>query len=140
MAYACVCSRGDIRAAQSAPQQGDIEARYPEHKPAPALQKLNRVLSQDGRDMAPFRVTHAFELRSRAHRELKNYQAALADADNYLQRFKANKEDERAREAASMRARFETDREIERNAFLKLELEAKSERLAAQTARLRCQI
>lgn len=28
-AYACVCSRGDIRAAQSAPQQGDAEPRYP---------------------------------------------------------------------------------------------------------------
>lgn len=28
-AYACVCSRGDVRSAQSAPQQGDIEPRYP---------------------------------------------------------------------------------------------------------------
>jgi len=28
-AYACVCSRGDVRAAQSAPQQGDAEPRYP---------------------------------------------------------------------------------------------------------------
>lgn len=28
-AYACVCSRGDVRAAQSAPQQGDSEPRYP---------------------------------------------------------------------------------------------------------------
>lgn len=28
-AYACVCSRGDVRAAQSAPQQGDVEPRYP---------------------------------------------------------------------------------------------------------------
>lgn len=29
LAYACVCSRGEIRAAQSAPQQGDAEPRYP---------------------------------------------------------------------------------------------------------------
>ena len=29
LAYACVCSRGDVRAAQSAPQQGDPEPRYP---------------------------------------------------------------------------------------------------------------
>jgi glutamyl-tRNA synthetase len=29
LAYACVCSRGDVRAAQSAPQQGDTEPRYP---------------------------------------------------------------------------------------------------------------
>lgn len=28
-AYACVCSRGDVRSAQSAPQQGDSEPRYP---------------------------------------------------------------------------------------------------------------
>lgn len=29
LAYACTCSRGDVRQAQSAPQQGDAEARYP---------------------------------------------------------------------------------------------------------------
>jgi glutamyl-tRNA synthetase len=29
LAYACVCSRGDVRSAQSAPQQGDSEPRYP---------------------------------------------------------------------------------------------------------------
>lgn len=29
LAYACVCTRGDVRAAQSAPQQGDSEPRYP---------------------------------------------------------------------------------------------------------------
>ena len=29
LAYACVCSRGDLRTAQSAPQQGVAEARYP---------------------------------------------------------------------------------------------------------------
>jgi glutamyl-tRNA synthetase len=28
-AYACVCSRGDVRSAQSAPQLGEVEARYP---------------------------------------------------------------------------------------------------------------
>jgi glutamyl-tRNA synthetase len=28
-AYACVCSRGDVRSAQSAPQLGDNEPRYP---------------------------------------------------------------------------------------------------------------
>ncbi|HEY6081518.1 MAG TPA: tRNA glutamyl-Q(34) synthetase GluQRS [Polyangiaceae bacterium] len=28
-AYACICSRGDVRSAQSAPQQGDVEPRYP---------------------------------------------------------------------------------------------------------------
>jgi glutamyl-tRNA synthetase len=28
LAYACVCSRGDVRSAQSAPQQGDVEPRY----------------------------------------------------------------------------------------------------------------
>lgn len=28
-AYACVCTRSDVRSAQSAPQQGDVEPRYP---------------------------------------------------------------------------------------------------------------
>jgi diguanylate cyclase (GGDEF)-like protein len=111
-----------------------------EHQPAAALQKLNRVLSQGGVDMAPFRVTHAFDLRSRAHRELKNYQAALADTDSYLVRFKANKEDQRAREAAAGRARFETDREKERNEFLQRELQVRNERIDAQAARLRWMI
>jgi glutamyl-tRNA synthetase len=29
LAYACTCSRGDVRSVQSAPQQGDSEPRYP---------------------------------------------------------------------------------------------------------------
>ena len=29
LAYACVCSRSDVRGALSAPQQGDVELRYP---------------------------------------------------------------------------------------------------------------
>jgi len=29
LAYACVCSRADVRVALSAPQQGDVELRYP---------------------------------------------------------------------------------------------------------------
>jgi glutamyl-tRNA synthetase len=29
LAYACVCTRSDVRNAQSAPQQGDVEPRYP---------------------------------------------------------------------------------------------------------------
>jgi len=111
-----------------------------EHDAAAALRRLNRVLAQDGRDMAPFRVAHAYELRGRAHRALGNFQAALADADSHMQRFKANKEDERAREATAIRARFETDREIERNEFLHRELEAKNARLEAQAERLRWMI
>jgi diguanylate cyclase (GGDEF)-like protein len=67
---------------------------------------------------------------------MKNHEAALADADRYIELFKANKEDERAREATAIRARFETDREIERNEFLEKELQGKNERLAAQSARL----
>ena len=113
------------------------EVDLSEHRPAAALQKLDRVLSADGRDMVQFRVVQAYHLRSRAHRELKNYQAALADADQYLQRFKANKEDERAREAAALRARFETDREIERNQFLQRELAVRNDRLEAQAERMR---
>src|SRR5205823_7256888 len=29
LAYPCVCTRGDVKSAQSAPQAGDAEPRYP---------------------------------------------------------------------------------------------------------------
>lgn len=101
-----------------------------------ALGLLDVVLDQEGRDLPPFRLAHIYELRGKARRDLGLYRDALDDYENFMQRFKANKEDERAREATAMRARFETDREIERNEFLQRELQIKSERLAAQSARL----
>lgn len=108
-----------------------------EGSPALALAKLNQVLDAEGRDLPPFRLAQIYDLRARVNRALGKYEAALEDYEHFMQRFKTNTEDERAKEAATLRARFETDREIERNGFLNRELEIKNERLAAQTSRLR---
>lgn len=107
-----------------------------EHQPAAALQRLNRVLDRDGRDIVPRRLVQIYELRARAHAALGHDAKALADFEQHMQRFKAASEADRATEAAALRAQFETDREVERNAFLERELEIKNERLEAQTARL----
>jgi diguanylate cyclase (GGDEF)-like protein len=107
-----------------------------EHQPAMALQRLNRVLDRDGRDVVPRRLVQVYELRARAYAALGQHDKALVDFENHMQRFKVASEADRATDAAATRARFETDREVERNAFLQRELEIKNERLEAQTARL----
>lgn len=107
-----------------------------EGQPAVALQRLDRVLDQDGRDVVPRRLVQVYELRARAHAALGHYDKAFADFQNHMQRFKAASEADRETDAAALRARFETDREVERNAFLQRELEIKNERLEAQSARL----
>jgi diguanylate cyclase (GGDEF)-like protein len=108
-----------------------------EKQPAAALDKLNRVLDADGRDLAQMRVTRLYQMRSQAHEALGLYREALADARIHMQRFKGSNDEERAREAAALRTQFETDREIERNALLQRELELKNERLSAQSERMR---
>ncbi|MBB6092817.1 diguanylate cyclase (GGDEF)-like protein [Povalibacter uvarum] len=111
-----------------------------EHTPAAALARLNQVLDQQGRDIAPFRLAKVYELRAQANTQLGHADAALADYQAYMDRYKTSTDAERAREAAALRARFETDREIERNAFLQRELQSKNEKLQAQSARLRWMI
>jgi diguanylate cyclase (GGDEF)-like protein len=102
-----------------------------------ALVKLNRVLDKGGRDLVARRLAQVYELRAKAYAALGQYDKALGDFKVHLQRSKAASEAERASEAAALRARFETDREIERNAFLQRELQSKNDRLAAQSDRLR---
>lgn len=111
-----------------------------EHQPAAALKRLNRVLDQQGRDVVPVRLLRIYELRAQANSELGNAAAALADYQAYMERFKASKDAENARQASALRARFETDREIERNTFLQRELQNQNERLDAQSARIRWMI
>jgi diguanylate cyclase (GGDEF)-like protein len=111
-----------------------------EGKPAVALERLNRVLDHNGQDIVPRRLTHAYELRSRAYAGLGQHRRAFADLEQHVQRFKAATASDRTSEAAAIRARFETDREIERNTFLQRELEIQNERLAAQTERLQWMI
>jgi diguanylate cyclase (GGDEF)-like protein len=105
-----------------------------------ALTKLDRVLDQEGRDIVVRRLAHLYELRAKTYSVLGQHQKALADYRVHMQRAKVASDAERTREASAIRARFETDREIERNAFLQRELELQNERLAAQSERLRLMI
>lgn len=109
-------------------------------RPEAALDRLNRVLDQGGRDVVPRRLVQVYELRAQAHEALGRPEKALADFKAHMERFKAASEADRENDAAAIRARFETDREIERNAFLQRELQVQSERVTAQAERIRWMI
>ena len=68
---------------------------------------------------------------------LHNYRDAYTDLNEYLQRNAAVSEAERIRQAAALRARFETDREIDRNTSLQHELALAQELSGRQEAQLR---
>jgi diguanylate cyclase (GGDEF)-like protein len=100
--------------------------------PSRALTTLNDVLRNGGADMPPRRVPPIFKLRSRANAALGNFADSYLDLNEYLQRQTAVDEARRVRQAATLRARFETDRQLERNAELKRELATSRERQAQQ--------
>jgi len=87
-----------------------------------ALTTLNGVLDRGGNDMPPRRVAMLYQLRAQAHAALKQYEHAYADLDEYVRRYVEVNNAERTEQSAALRARFETDREIERNASLQREL------------------
>jgi len=95
---------------------------------AAALTKLDKVLANDAEDMPPRQVAPLFKSRAQANAALGNSRAAYADLDEYMKRFTAQNEARRIRQADALRARFETDREIERNAALHRELAHSKER------------
>ena len=84
---------------------------------------MNEVLDHRGEDVAPRIVGSMYEWRARANAALRNYKDAYADLQEYVTRYTAANNAERIRQAGALRARFETDREIERNFSLKRELE-----------------
>ena len=102
-----------------------------------ALTTLNEVLDQGGADLLPSRVASLYQLRARANAALHNYRDAYADLTAYVQRYESVNDAERSKAAAALRARFETDREIERNALLKRELDASREQSQRQARELR---
>jgi diguanylate cyclase (GGDEF)-like protein len=102
-----------------------------------ALTTLNQVLDQGGADLLPSRVADLFQLRARANAALANYSGAYIDLTEYVRRYAAANDLERSKAAAALRARFETDREIERNALLKGELVASREQSQRQARELR---
>lgn len=102
-----------------------------------ALGTLNKVLDQGGADLLPGRVASLYQSRARANAALHNYRDAYADMAEYARRYAAANDAERSKAAAALRARFETDREIERNSSLKRELELSQERSQRQARQLR---
>jgi diguanylate cyclase (GGDEF)-like protein len=102
-----------------------------------ALATLNKVLDQGGADLLPSRVASLYQWRARANASLGNYGGAYIDLSEYVRRYEAANDVERSKAAAALRARFETDREIERNAQLKRELGVSQERSLRQAQQLR---
>jgi diguanylate cyclase (GGDEF)-like protein len=105
--------------------------------PEAALATLNVVLDHNGDDMQPRRVASMYEWRARTNAALRNYREAYNDLSEYLRRYTVSNDADRTRQAAALRARFETDREIERNALLKRELDVSQERTQRHAQQLR---
>jgi diguanylate cyclase (GGDEF)-like protein len=102
-----------------------------------ALNTWNEVLDHEGADLLPSRVASLYQWRARANAALHNYRDAYADLTEYARRYAAANDAERTKAAAALRARFETDREIERNALLKRELDVSREQSQRQAQALR---
>ena len=66
-----------------------------------------------------------------------NYRDAYNDLQEYAKRYSAANDAERIQQAGALRARFETDREIERNDLLKRDLQTSQEQSSRQAQRLR---
>jgi diguanylate cyclase (GGDEF)-like protein len=108
-----------------------------EGQPEKALTALNRVLDQQGADLPPLHVAAFYESRSQANAALHKYREAYDDLRIYTERYVASNDAERYRQAAALRARFETDREIARNAALKQELTVSQEQSKRQARELK---
>jgi diguanylate cyclase (GGDEF)-like protein len=106
-------------------------------RPDLALAAMNRVLDQGGADIPPRLVGSMYEWRAQAEAALHNYRDAYNDLQEYVKRYSAANDAERIRQAGALRARFQTDREIERNSSLKRELETSQEQSSKQAQRLR---
>ena len=108
-----------------------------EGRPERALAALNSVLDQQGADLAPLHVADLYESRALANAALHKYRDAYDDLRVYVERYTATNDAERHRHAAALRARFETDREVARNATLKQELSDAEERSKRQAREIR---
>jgi diguanylate cyclase (GGDEF)-like protein len=94
-----------------------------------ALATLDSVLAKGGADLPPNRVGTIYHWRAQANAALKRHEQAYADLEEYVRRYVEVNDAERNAQSAALRARFETDREIERNALLKRELERQNTQL-----------
>jgi diguanylate cyclase (GGDEF)-like protein len=108
-----------------------------EGHPEKALATLNEVLDHSGTDVLPLRVASLYQWRARTNAALHSYRDAYNDLSEYMRRYVATNDADRIKQAAALRARFETDREIERNALLKRELDLSHEQSQRQAQQLR---
>ncbi|HEU5135896.1 MAG TPA: diguanylate cyclase [Steroidobacteraceae bacterium] len=99
---------------------------------ARALATLNELLANGAADVPPRDVPALFQLRSRANATLGNFREAHADLNEYLRRTTAVNDTRRIKQVATLRARFETNRQLERNAELKRELDGAKTRQMEQ--------
>jgi diguanylate cyclase (GGDEF)-like protein len=106
-------------------------------RPQKALTTLNTVLDHHGEDLPPFVVAPIYELRAKANAAVHDYRDAYDDLRQYVQRNTAANEAERRRQTGALRARFEIDQQIERNASLKRELNASRQESSRQAMQLR---
>ena len=95
---------------------------------APALKTLNEILENNATDMPPRDVAPLFKLRARANAAVGNFRQSYDDLDESLRRTMAVQELRRLLQAATLSARFETNRQLERNSELNRELEVAQER------------
>jgi diguanylate cyclase (GGDEF)-like protein len=126
-------SADEVKEAHGLLARIDLARGHPEI----ALNTLNEVLNQAGADLLPGRVASLYQWRARANASLHNYRDAYADLAEYARRYAAANDADRTKAAAALRARFDTDREIERNALLKRELAASREQSQRQARELR---
>jgi diguanylate cyclase (GGDEF)-like protein len=126
-------SAGEVKESQALLARIDLANGHPET----ALKTLNEVLDRAGKDLLPGHVASLYQWRAQANAALHNYRDAYADLGEYARRYAAANDAERTKGAAALRARFETDREIERNAILKRALGISQEHSQHQARELR---
>jgi diguanylate cyclase (GGDEF)-like protein len=102
-----------------------------------ALATMNKVLDRSGSDLPVREAGSMYQWRARANAAMHNYRDAYEDLQEYVQRYTAANDAERIRQAGALRARFETDREVERNTTLERELRSSHEQSSRQAQQLR---
>jgi diguanylate cyclase (GGDEF)-like protein len=101
-------------------------------QPARALATLNEILGNGATDVPNRNVAAIFKLRSRANAAMGNFREGHADLMEYLRRTSTADDARRVRQSATLRARFEMDRQLQRNAELNRELNASQQRQLQQ--------
>ncbi len=108
-----------------------------EGHPEKALATLNEVLDHSGADVLAAARGLAVRMARAHQRRDAQLPDAYSDLTEYMRRYTATNDSDRTKQAAALRARFETDREIERNESLKRELDLSQEQTTRQAQQLR---